>query len=67
MRYRVDEKTRVSIPTALFGDVEQTFDKGTHEPKNEDQELALEHLVTLGFATRVAVKADSASTTEAKE
>lgn len=64
MRYRLSEKTRVSIPTALFGDVEASFDKGTHTPKNEQEEFACEHLVTIGLAERVEDKEKPVGTTE---
>jgi phage terminase large subunit-like protein len=51
MKFRVKEDVKFQTNTPMFGAVRVSFAKGTHTPKNEQEELALKALVKKGLAT----------------
>jgi hypothetical protein len=54
--YRLDVATRTDLVDTLGERFQTRFTAGTHTPKSEREELALQHLARLGLAKRVKDK-----------
>jgi hypothetical protein len=53
-RYRVSEPVHLETHHDTHGSIELTFEGGEYVPRSEQEEAALVHLTTIGFAEAVA-------------
>jgi hypothetical protein len=49
-RYRVSEPVHLETHHDTHGSIELTFEGGEYVPRSEQEEAALKHLVSVGFA-----------------
>jgi len=52
-RYRVSEPVHMETHDATHGPIEVSFDAGEVTPRSEQEEAALAHLASVGFAERI--------------
>lgn len=59
--YSLPDNASVEFEHELLGHIDESFTKGTVTPKSENQEAALEYLVTVAkFGSRTSTKSDPA-------
>jgi len=69
MKYRLKDPARVEMLDPLGERFRLRVKAGTHEPRSEREEVAFEHLVSIGIAERVKAprQAKPAPTSKPKE